>query len=116
MESITLKTPVSASVYSQRMSHKSLSKLTDDFFKKMEDHAVGSLVLLAFMGTGFTVCLGSAGNGEAAFPVSVDSAPSGRGFSSGFRYRERYVATVSGPPSHSHPMHDSRGKRSPLHR
>jgi hypothetical protein len=26
-------------------------------------------------------CLGSAGNGEAAFPVSVDSAPSGRGFS-----------------------------------
>src|SRR5216683_5079079 len=26
-------------------------------------------------------CLGSAGNGEAAFSVSVDSAPSGRGFS-----------------------------------
>ncbi|HMD15468.1 MAG TPA: SMP-30/gluconolactonase/LRE family protein, partial [Terriglobales bacterium] len=26
-------------------------------------------------------CLGSAGNGEAAFFVSVDSAPSGRGFS-----------------------------------
>jgi peptidoglycan/LPS O-acetylase OafA/YrhL len=27
------------------------------------------------------ICLGSAGNGGAAFPVSVDSAPSGRGFS-----------------------------------
>ena len=26
-------------------------------------------------------CLGSAGNGEVAFFVSVDSAPSGRGFS-----------------------------------
>jgi hypothetical protein len=26
-------------------------------------------------------CLGSAGNGEAAFSVSVDSAPAGRGFS-----------------------------------
>jgi hypothetical protein len=25
-------------------------------------------------------CLGAAGNGQVAFPVSVDSAPSGRGF------------------------------------
>ncbi len=31
-------------------------------------------------------CLGSAGNGEAAFPVSVDSAPSGRGFSRHWGY------------------------------
>ena len=28
-----------------------------------------------------SMCLGSAGNGEAKYPVSVDSAPSGRGFS-----------------------------------
>jgi len=34
------------SVYSQRMSHKSFSKMTDGFFKKMEDRATADAVRL----------------------------------------------------------------------
>ena len=30
---------MTVSVYSQRMSHKPFSKITDEFFKKMEIHA-----------------------------------------------------------------------------
>ena len=45
-QAIALKTPVSASVYSQRMSHKPFSKMTDEFFKKMEDHATAEGIRL----------------------------------------------------------------------
>jgi hypothetical protein len=39
LSGIALKFPVSVSVYSQRMTHKPISKLANEFFKKMEDHA-----------------------------------------------------------------------------
>src|SRR5882724_12497712 len=48
--------------------------LQESFSNLPENEAIFRLLLSS-------VCLGSAGNGEAAFPVSVDSAPSGRGFS-----------------------------------
>ena len=34
------------SVYSHRMSHKPFSKIADEFFKKMEDHATAEGVRL----------------------------------------------------------------------
>jgi hypothetical protein len=37
---------VSVSVYSQRMGHKPLSKITDEFFEKMEDHATAEGIRL----------------------------------------------------------------------
>src|SRR6266849_3863022 len=47
----------------------------------IEQHGMALFQRVCKMDLEGIVCLGSAGNGEAAFPVSVDSAPSGRGFS-----------------------------------